>query len=163
MRLLILAFMVLMACTSKTSSTSEADFAVSKSSNFKLSDLSGTWHMLTLEENDWVLFYACDADNTTVTIKGDSIVIGWGQDATVGKIESWSVENDKISLVVNDSFQTNVYQALGSEDGFMQWWLWEDSEEPGYFIHERDKSTYPAVKQPCKECWEDCDEEEVVL
>ena len=117
--------------------------------------------MLTLEENEWVLFYACDADNTTVTIKGDSLFIGWGQDATGGKIESWSVNNDKISLVVNDSYQTNVYQALRSEDGLMQWRLWEDTEEPAYFIHERDKSSYPTIKQPCKECWEDCDEDEV--
>jgi len=162
MRLLTVAFFgLLTACTSQTNSNNEADSVTETSIAFKLSDLTGTWHMLTLEENEWVLFYACDADNTTVTIKGDSLFIGWGQDATGGKIESWSVNNDKISLVVNDSYQTNVYQALRSEDGLMQWWLWEDTEEPAYFIHERDKSSYPTIKQPCKECWEDCDEDEV--
>jgi len=157
--ILISFILGLVACTNSTISSDQTTANKETPDTLTLTDLSGTWHMLTLEENEWVLFTACDADNTTVSIKGDSIVIGWGQDATAGKIESWSVENDKISLVVRDSYQTNVYQALGSEDGLMQWWLWEDSEEPGYFIHDRDMSSYPTIKQPCKECWEDCDEE----
>ena len=90
MRLLtVVMFSLLIACTSKTNLNNEVDSVAETISPFKLSDLTGTWHMLTLEDNEWVLFTACDADNTTVTIKGDSIIIGWGQDATGGKIESW--------------------------------------------------------------------------
>ncbi len=148
----------LLAACAQTSSNEETDSTEKTDSNFSLKDLAGEWHMVTQEEGEWILFYACDADNTTVTIKGDSIVIGWGQDATGGKIESWSLENDKLSLVVNDSYETNVYQVQQAEDGLMQWWLWDDSEGQSLFVHDRDKNKYRVVKQPCKECWEDCDE-----
>jgi hypothetical protein len=149
---------LLAACT-QLKSNEEAESVEQTNSEPSFNDLEGEWHMVTQEEGEWILFYACDADNTTVTIKGDSIVIGWGQDATVGKIESWSVDDDKYSLVVNDTYETNVYQVQPAEDGLMQWHLWDDSEGQSLFVHERDKSKYRVVKQPCKECWEDCDED----
>ncbi|MBL7873064.1 MAG: hypothetical protein JNM78_15715 [Cyclobacteriaceae bacterium] len=151
---------IMLSCSTRSNENNgEPDSVEASPGNFSLKDLMGEWHMVTQEEGEWVLFYACDADNTTVTIKGDSIVIGWGQDATAGKIESWSVENDKLSLVVNDSYETNVYQVQKAEDGLMQWWLWDDSEGQSLFVHERYKNKYRVVKQPCKECWEDCDED----
>jgi hypothetical protein len=158
---LFLFGLILLSCSPRSNENREEESDIAEtqtSTDFSLSDLSGEWHMVTQEEGEWVLFYACDADNTTVTIKGDSIIIGWGQDATGGKIESWSLEGDKLSLVVNDSYETNVYQVQEAEDGLMQWWLWDDSEGQSLFVHDRDKNKYQVVKQPCKECWEDCDE-----
>jgi hypothetical protein len=52
----------------------------------------------------------CDADNTFIQLKADSIVIGWGQDATAGKIENRAVDGDKLTLAVNDSYAVNTYQ-----------------------------------------------------
>jgi hypothetical protein len=149
---------LLAACT-QLKSNDERESVEQTNSELSLTDLEGEWHMVTQEEGEWILFYACDADNTKVTIKGDSIVIGWGQDATAGKIESWSVDDDKFSLVVNDSHEINVYEVQPAEDGLMQWHLWDDSEGQSLFVHDRDKNKYRVVKQPCKECWEDCDED----
>ncbi len=126
--------------------------------DFTLASLAGDWHMVTQQDNEWVLFYPCDADNTMVSIQGDSIMIGWGQDATLGKIESWSTSKGSLSLVVNDSYSINTYRVEKTDDGLTQWWLWEDAEGPAYFISGKDIASYPVIKQPCKECWEDCDD-----
>jgi hypothetical protein len=164
--ILLFCCIILVGCSTNSNSvTEEADVTnvteIQPDSDFTLASLAGEWHMVTLEDNNWVLFYPCDADNTFVQIKGDSIVIGWGQDATAGKIESWSLNNiDELSLVVNDSYATNTYRVQQTDDGLTQWWLWEDAEGPSYFIPSSEKSNYPTIKQPCKECWEDCEEEQ---
>ncbi len=154
---------ILAGCSTGSNSVTERvdvtdSTEIQSASDFTLASLAGEWHMVTLQDNNWVLFYPCDADNTFVQVKGDSIVIGWGQDATLGKIESWSKSNDYLSLVVNDSYSTNTYRVQQTDDGLTQWWLWEDAEGPSYFIPASDKSNYPTIKQPCKECWEDCEE-----
>jgi hypothetical protein len=166
MRIALLFFCILAGCSNNSNSVTEkADVSHSaettSDSHFTLASLAGEWHMVTLQDNNWVLFYPCDADNTFVQVKGDSIVIGWGQDATAGKIESWSRSNiDELSLVVNDSYATSTYRVQQTDDGLTQWWLWEDAEGPSYFIPAAEKSNYPTIKQPCKECWEDCEEEQ---
>lgn len=166
MRIYILVFFcfVLAGCSSGSNSTTEPvatteSIEIQSASEFTLASLIGEWHMVTLQDNNWVLYYPCDADNTFVQVKGDSIVIGWGQDATLGKIESWSLTNNELSLVVNDSYATTTYRVQQTEDGLTQWWLWEDSEGPSYFIPASEKNNYPTIKQPCKECWEDCEED----
>jgi len=166
MRILALIFLwILVGCsTGSNPVTEEADVAnateIQSGSDFTLASLTGEWHMVSLQDNNWVLFYPCDADNTFVQIKGDSIVIGWGQDTTAGIIESWSLTNtDELSLVVNDTYATTTYRVQQTDDGLTQWWLWEDAEGPSYFIPASEKSNYATIKQPCKECWEDCEEE----
>jgi len=165
MRIVLLFFFILAGCSTNSNSVTEkADVSHSaettSDSDFTLASLAGEWHMVTLQDNNWVLFYPCDADNTFVQVKGDSILIGWGQDATAGRIESWSRSNiDELSLVVNDSYATSTYRVQQTDDGLIQWWLWEDAEGPSYFIPATEKSNYPTVKQPCKECWENCEEE----
>jgi hypothetical protein len=157
----LLAF-IIGACSPSPKSEDEsvAEVEATNSSNdFTLASLSGDWHMVTQQNNEWVLFYPCDADNTMVSIQADSIMIGWGQDATLGKIESWSTSNGSLALVVNDSYSINTYRVEKTEDGLTQWWLWEDAEGPSYFISGKDIASYPVIKQPCKECWEDCDDE----
>lgn len=158
----LLAFIVLMsACTPKPAAefeNSDNEAVTEQASTSQ--DLQGEWHMITEVDGEWVLFYPCDADNTFIQIKGDSIVIGWGQDATAGKIENWSNDGDKLTLAVNDSYAVNTYQVKTGTSGFTEWWLWEDAETPSRFIKATDKSQYKEVRQPCKECWEDCEEEQ---
>ncbi|MBX2899067.1 MAG: hypothetical protein KF775_05440 [Cyclobacteriaceae bacterium] len=120
--------------------------------------LQGEWHMITEIDGEWVLYYPCDADNTFIQLKPDSIVIGWGQDATAGKIENWSVTGNKLTLAVNDSYAVSTYQVTGGNN-FTEWWLWEDTDKPSRFILATQKSHFKEVRQPCKECWEDCEEE----
>ncbi len=155
--------LIMIRCSGGSTSTPETAAESTPSTtekSFALSDLSGEWHMLTQQNGDWVLYYPCDADNTFVQVKGDSIVIGWGQDATLGIIESWTLSDlDELSLVVNDSYTTTTYRVQQTEDGLTQWWLQDDVEGPSYFTHVREKDLFRTIKQPCKECWEDCEEE----
>jgi hypothetical protein len=161
MRLVISLFICLIAsaCNPKTTETT-TEQADSKPANLSANELEGEWHMITEVDGEWVLYYPCDADNTFIQLKGDSIVIGWGQDATAGKIENRAVDGDKLTLAVNDSYAVNTYQLRIDQAGYTEWWLWEDAEAPSRFIHASQKSIYKEVKQPCKECWEDCDEEQ---
>jgi len=158
----LLAFIVLMsACTPKPAVEFEnSDNEVVTEQASASQDLQGEWHMITEVDGEWVLYYPCDADNTFIQLKADSIVIGWGQDATAGKIENRAVDGDKLTLAVNDSYAVNTYQVKIDQAGYTEWWLWEDAEAPSRFIHASQKSLYKEVKQPCKECWEDCDEEQ---
>jgi hypothetical protein len=142
MRILIflLAF-IIGACSPSPKPENESvgeEKATDSSNDFTLASLAGDWHMVTQQDNEWVLFYPCDADNTMVSINADSIMIGWGQDATLGKIESWSASNGSLALVVNDSYSINTYRVEKTDDGLTQWWLWEDAEGPSYFISGND-------------------------
>lgn len=161
MRLAIcfLICLITWACNRKPTETT-TEQTESSPANLSPNVLEGEWHMITEIDGEWVLYYPCDADNTFIQLKADSIVIGWGQDATAGKIENRAVDGDKLTLAVNDSYEVNTYQVKIDQAGYTEWWLWEDAETPSRFIHASQKSLYKEVKQPCKECWEDCDEEQ---
>lgn len=161
---LIALVILAIACTSRTTeSTGDTEQkATDKKEQFSSAELQGEWHMITEYEGEWVLFYPCDADNTFIQVKGDSIIIGWGQDATAGIIEGYTSNEpgNEITLTVNDSYAVNNYRVERTENGNTAWWLWEDSERPSQFINALDKPSYKEVRQPCKECWEDCDEDQ---
>ncbi|MCW5910499.1 MAG: hypothetical protein KIT62_05465 [Cyclobacteriaceae bacterium] len=155
--LIILAF----ACTPKPAenTTGPGKPETSAEATFSPQMLEGEWHMITEVDGEWVLYYPCESDNAFLQIKGDSIMIGWGQDITAGKIENWSTDGDKLTLAVNDSYSVNTYPVKTGQNGYIEWWLWEDAEEPSRFIPAAQKSQYKEVRQPCKECWDDCEEE----
>ncbi|MCE7862199.1 MAG: hypothetical protein DYG99_01520 [Bacteroidetes bacterium CHB5] len=155
-----LVFLALVfACNKPAENTQDTITEIPEAETLPAESLEGEWHMVTEVDGEWVLFYPCDADNTFIQIQADSIVIGWGQDATAGKIESWSNDGNKLTLAVNDSYAVNTYQVNTGLNGYTEWWLWEDAEKPSRFIHARNKAQYKEVRQPCKECWEDCEEE----
>jgi hypothetical protein len=156
---IIFLLIVAMCCTPKSNEPNAESLEIAETENaFEPEDLQGEWHMITEIDGEWVLFYPCDADNTFIQIKGDSIIIGWGQDATGGKIENWTADGDKLTLAVNDSYAVSTYPVSAGPD-YTEWWLWEDAEKPSRFINAINKSQYKEVRQPCKECWEDCEEE----
>ncbi|HMR56266.1 MAG TPA: hypothetical protein PKC10_03055, partial [Cyclobacteriaceae bacterium] len=64
-----------------------------------------------------------------------------------------------LTLAVNDSYAVNTYRVNAAKD-YTEWWLWEDADGPSRFIHASQKSNYKEVRQPCKECWEDCEEDQ---
>lgn len=150
-----------LACTTRTveNSVEQAGETSTVEEGLQPKALQGEWHMITEVDGEWVLFYPCDADNTFIQLKADSIIIGWGQDATAGKIENWSTNGNTITLAVNDSYAVNTYQVSAGKD-YTEWWLWEDADGPSRFIHASQKSNYKEVRQPCKECWEDCEEDQ---
>ena len=145
------------ACTPKTTSDFVAETDLENPGS---QEVQGEWHMITELDGEWVLFYPCDADNTFIQIEADSIIIGWGQDATAGKIENWSKDGNELTLAVTDSYAINTYRVNTGTNGYTEWWLWEDAERPSRFIKASDKSQYKEVRQPCKECWDDCEEEQ---
>lgn len=154
----ILIILLAWACNPKPTETTTEE-AESTPAEVSPQVLEGEWHMITEVDGEWVLYYPCDADNTFIQLKADSIVIGWGQDATAGKIENWSADGNNLTLAVNNSYEVNTYQVKTGQSGYTEWWLWEDTDQPSRFIHAAHKSQYKEVRQPCKECWEDCEEE----
>lgn len=152
---LLLAF----ACGKPAETAIEQDQKIPLVEKTQPETLQGEWHMITEVDGEWVLFYPCDADNTFIQLKADSIIIGWGQDATAGKIENWTADESGLTLAVNDSYAVNTYK-VSAGNGYTEWWLWEDAEKPSRFIHAREKAHYKVVRQPCKECWEDCEEDQ---
>ncbi|MBN8651226.1 MAG: hypothetical protein J0L67_07355 [Cytophagales bacterium] len=156
----LLISLVVWACQPKSTETTSEHTESNPAAGFSPNELEGEWHMITEVDGEWILYYPCDADNTFIQLKSDSIVIGWGQDATAGKIENRAIDGDKLTLAVNDSYSVNTYQVRIDQTGYTEWWLWEDAEKPSRFINAANKSQYKEVRQPCKECWDDCEEEQ---
>jgi hypothetical protein len=78
MRILIflLAFIIggLFPSTKPENENVGEEKATDSSNDFTLATLAGDWHMVTQQDNEWVLFYPCDADNTMVSNNADSIM-----------------------------------------------------------------------------------------
>ena len=75
MRIQIQAFLcfILVSCSTGSNSVTERvdvtdSTEIQPASDFTLASLAGEWHMVTLQDNNWVLFYPCDADNTFVQV-----------------------------------------------------------------------------------------------
>ncbi|MCK6616933.1 MAG: hypothetical protein L6Q51_04750 [Cyclobacteriaceae bacterium] len=130
-----------------------------------LTDLQGEWERLTRwEDGRWVVFRPCDADNMSMQFSGDTLVIGWGQDASFGIIRSVAEsEMPEIYLfTVEQDGQQVTYRMQWADDGhyMTEWWLWEDDESV-ILVRSELLGSYTHIEQPCYECWDDCEEEEL--
>ena len=133
-----------------------------ESDSFTLAQLEGEWQMLT----DWgdgqqVIFYPCDADNRSIQVSSDTLVIGWGQDASIGLIKSFYTEEDgRIIFTVDDldseTSNTYIFQFEDEDKKVTRWWMFGD-DESSVFVHEDKADEYSTYEQPCQECWDDCE------
>ncbi|MDZ7648708.1 MAG: hypothetical protein U5K54_16860 [Cytophagales bacterium] len=71
MRILIVLLGLILASCSPSSKPKEGvnEETGQTVEDFTLSSLAGDWHMVTQQDNEWVLFYPCDADNTMVSFR----------------------------------------------------------------------------------------------
>ncbi|QOI96941.1 MAG: hypothetical protein HRU69_05285 [Flammeovirgaceae bacterium] len=128
-----------------------------------VTDLQGGWERLTRwEDGQWVVFRPCDADNMSMEISGDTLVIGWGQDASFGIIRSVAQSEvpEIYILTVEQDEQQVTYRMRWDDEMYnrAEWWLWEDDESV-ILVRSELLDDYTLIEQPCHECWEDCEEE----
>lgn len=135
------------------------------SASISLDDLQGEWQQLTeREDGSYIIFRPCDADNMMIQVTSDTLMIGWGQDATFALIKSFYVdEAGRVVLSVHDqdenATKTYFMQWEDHNDPLAGWFLFGLDELPVLMAHESILDRYVVVQQPCRECWDDCEEE----
>ncbi|MFN3841522.1 MAG: hypothetical protein ACK4RF_12525 [Cyclobacteriaceae bacterium] len=145
-------------------SPSEKKQEVSNSKSL-LHELQGEWeHLTKWPDGKWVVFRPCDADNLSIEVMGDTLVIGWGQDASFGIIRSFA-ESDVpgvyvITVTDQDEQTTKTYRMMWEDEAhnLAEWWLWDDDESV-VMARAHVLGNYTAIEQPCQECWDDCEED----
>lgn len=131
----------------------------------RLDDLQGEWQEITEQEDGtYIIFRPCDADNRLVQVKSDTLLIGWGQDASFALIRSFYMdEAGRVVLSVHDqdenASKTYYMQWEDDTEPIASWFLYGLDEPPVRMAHESILSRYKVVQQPCRECWDDCEEE----
>jgi len=161
--ILSLAFLAL-ACTPSKKRDEQAGTPAT-SSALLLQKLQGEWERLTKwPDGNWVVFRPCDADNLSMQIAGDTVVIGWGQDASFGIIRSFAeseMPGIYVLTVADQDEQTILtYRMMWDDEAHnrAEWWLWDDDESV-ILVRAELLDQYKLIEQPCYECWEDCEEE----
>ncbi|MBX2944286.1 MAG: hypothetical protein KF725_00520 [Cyclobacteriaceae bacterium] len=167
MRNLYPLFLLLaMACSSGRQENSEKSAAGTSSTSFTLSDLQGEWQQLTEQDDgSYIIFRPCDADNMMVQVNSDTLMIGWGQDASFALIKSFYIdEAGRLVLSVHDQDEnlakTYYMQWEDDNEPITGWFFFGLDERPVRMAHESILYNYTVVQQPCSECWDDCEEEE---
>lgn len=164
------ALLTLLALACSPSNKEQADQGQSSneqesSASISLDDLQGEWQQLTeREDGSYIIFRPCDADNMMIQVTSDTLLIGWGQDATFALIKSFYVdEAGRVVLSVHDQDEnvTKTYfmQWEDDNDPLAGWFLFGLEEPPILMAHESIVDRYEVVQQPCRECWDDCEEE----
>ena len=75
----LIILMTVAACSTKTSDDSPLE-----------EEIRGSWEQLSRVDGNYVLFSPCEAENFSISWKGDSLLIGWGQETTIEKISRLS-------------------------------------------------------------------------
>ncbi|MCS6973257.1 MAG: hypothetical protein N2044_07170 [Cyclobacteriaceae bacterium] len=130
-----------------------------------LSELQGDWEKLTQwQDGSWVVFRPCDADNLSITVNTDTLVIGWGQDASYAIVEEIVEDEVPGRYVVtvrdpeSDEPLTYFFEWDNHEHTLVRWWLWGLEQPPDLLARLDILDQYKEFKQPCHECWDDCEE-----
>jgi hypothetical protein len=160
--LLLVLSLLICSCSPSGKDSNETS---SESASSTLAQLEGEWQRLT----DWgngqqVIFRPCDADNLMMQINSDTLMIGWGQDATTAIIRSFYTDEDgRVILTVTDldedARKVYAFQFEDAAGKLARWWLYGNDEESELFAHEDLLEQYNTYEQPCSECWDDCDDE----
>lgn len=163
-----LLFLLMLACSPANKEQAEQDQTSEEqesTASINLDDLQGEWQQLTEQEDgSYIIFRPCDADNMMIQVNSDTLMIGWGQDATFALIKSFYVdEAGRVVLVVHDldenTAKTYFMQWEDDNDPLAGWFLFGLDELPVRMAHESILDQYTTVEQPCRECWDDCEEE----
>lgn len=156
----VAAFLVILTACSPSAKKEDGKTSVSL-----LTELQGEWERLTTwPDGNRVVYRPCDADNLSIQVMGDTLLIGWGQDASFGLVRSFSEsEMPGIYLVTvydHDADSTLTYRMMWEDDAhnLAEWWLWDDDESV-IVARTAVLGNYAIIEQPCQECWDDCEEE----
>lgn len=158
-KLIAVLLLVVMSCSPSAKQETQAD------TTSLLTELQGEWERLTKwPDGNWVVFRPCDADNLTMQVMGDTLVIGWGKDASFGIIRSFAESEMPgiytITVDDQDEKTTKTYRMMWEDEAhtLAEWWLGDDDESV-MVVRTGELAKYTTIEQPCYECWEDCEEE----
>ncbi len=163
-----LLFLVALACS--PSNKEQADLGQpsdeeESTGSISLDDLQGEWQQLTeREDGSFFIFKPCDADNMMMRVSSDTLMIGWGQDATLALIKSfYTDEAGRLVITVHDQdeniMRTYYMQWEYDTDPLTKWYFFDMDEPPILMAHEDIVGNYTVYQQPCSECWDDCEDE----
>jgi hypothetical protein len=163
---LLFFLFLLYACTRRSAGDEEKhDDEAQKLTPSVTAQLQGNWEKLTQwPSGQWVIFRPCDADNLSMTVTNDSLVIGWGQDASFATIEhiEYNEVSNRYALTVHDpdSDEPLVYflEWENEEHTLARWWLWGPDQTSEILARVDILGRYQEFVQPCHECWDDCQE-----
>jgi hypothetical protein len=126
--------------------------------------MQGDWERLTRwSDGKWVIFRPCDADNMSLQIVHDTLVIGWGQDLSWGIIRSFAESElpgvHILTVFDQDEQALKICRLMWDDETYnrAKWWLW-DGDEPVLMLRAELADQYKVIEQPCHECWYDCEE-----
>lgn len=159
-------FFLLVAACSPSGKDQGQSSDQQKTGSIGLNDLQGEWQQLTEQDDGtYIIFRPCDADNMMIQVNSDTLVIGWGQDASFALIKSFHTdEAGRLVLTVHDQDEnvakTYCMQWEDDNEPVTSWFLYGLDEWPVRMAHESILYKYTVVQQPCSECWDDCEEEE---
>jgi hypothetical protein len=120
--------------------------------------------MLTERNGELIVYHPCDANNTVVEIRHDTLYINWGQEEGFYTISSTQKEQSKIIFSAKPDYaeadEKFTVEFLDAEKKKARWFVWLNDSTSAVFADTRTVAEYKTVKQPCLECWgEDvCDE-----
>jgi hypothetical protein len=163
---LLLAMVV--ACTNRPSPhRDEAAVTPAGTTAILLDELEGHWENLTpLPDGSWIVYIPCDADNAFLTLYKDTLLIGWGQDVSVTRVEEITPDTQvpgryRLTAYSDDNPEKLIlfWEWANDEQTLLRCWFTRPDQEFGFFVREDNLEQYAVFEQPCHECWEDCDEE----
>ena len=117
-------------------------------------DLRSSWEQLTQQDGKWVIFEPCAPENFSLSWKADTLIIGWGFDATMDVITRINSNGDSFSLDVielNSIPPDRTFRVVpvDTEPGLAHWWF-PNEKEPRLLVRDGYKEEYPIVKEPCE-------------
>jgi hypothetical protein len=154
---LAVAFLVLLvACQQKETSTSS--IADVQDPVDLLKELPSSWTMLTEHEGKQVIYQPCDANNTVVEIRNDTLYINWGQEEGFYNITTVKKdEHDNLILSGKSAYEATeerfMITVLDDQKKQARWYVWLNDSASSVFTDSRLADTFETIKQPCRECW----------
>ncbi len=132
---------------------------------FSETDVRSSWVQLTDQDGKWVIFEPCEATNLKLSWKADTLIIEWGQFASMDVIHRIASERNAFSLEGTDNSSdppnhTFRVEPVDSVTGLARWWLM-DEKEPRLLVKESMKSSYTTIKESCDDFFEKTKEDSI--
>lgn len=161
-----LVILLIISCQPQQKTTADLTAAQTYSVD-SVNDLPKSWTMLTEYNGKQVIYHPCDANNTVVEIRHDTLYINWGQEEGFYNIISITKNApNKITFLAKGDLEetpdTFHLEFLDNAKKKARLFVWLNDSTSQVFTDTRLVRDYEDIKQPCRECWgrDVCDEAE---